>query len=83
MKHVPSVVLHKTTLIIWSREDPRSRGVFLGNELELLKDMQARDDAYVSKAHSYPMNPHEVANDSDWDENEFFDDKETLSAEKK
>lgn len=82
-RHVPPIVLHKTTLIVWTRKDPRASGPFLGDELELLRNMQERGDAYVSKAHSYPMNPHEVAADPDWDENEFFDDEETLRAEKK
>lgn len=73
-RHAPPGVLHKVTLVVWTRTDPRTEDPLLRDPLKTLHHMEERGDAYVSKAHSYPMNPGEVIRDDDWDENEFFDE---------
>ena len=75
-RQVPPGVVYKSTLVIWSKTDPRENTrVFWRDALKKLAEMEERGELTVTKADSYPMNPHEVAADPEWDENEFFDER--------
>jgi len=56
--------LYKTTIVIWSDQDPR------GTELEILARDAICGDAYCSKMESIDVEDPE--SDSDWDGTEFF-----------
>ena len=57
--------LHKTTIVIWTREDP------IGQEISYLAQRATGGDAYCSKQASGLVA--EPEKDPDWDGTEFFD----------
>jgi len=63
---VPNRKLWKTTVVIWTDEDPQ------GVELDTLVSEAIHGDAYCSKQETKYVT--DVTQDKDWDNNEFFDD---------